>query len=657
MIKKLPYFTALFLIIFTLNLSASVAKDYEVSSPSGNVVIHISVGNNITYSVNYQNKTILNPSAISVNLGSGLVLGENPTVDDMREQSVNKTLHPVIPLKSSEVSDHYNQLTLQFRNNYSVVFRAYDSGAAYRFEIQRKGNIRVYNEQSDFNFAGDYRILFPEEESFHSHYERMYTDTSLSAISSKQFCSLPATLQTPSGVTMTISEAGLYDYPNMFLYGTEGHGLTAAFPKKVLEAKPAENGPDRNQVLSKKADYIAETSGNRPLTWRVLMLAPNAAGILENTLTYNLARSSQIDNTSWINPGKVAWDWWNANNVYDVDFKSGINTDTYKYYVDFAAKYGLPYIILDEGWSNTTNLLDVKPGLDMNELTSYAKQKGVGLILWMVWKPLDKNMEKYMQQFEQWGVKGIKVDFMQRGDQDMVNFYERTARTAAKHHLMVDFHGAYKPSGLQRAYPNVMSFEGVKGMENDKWSKDVTPEHDVKLAFTRMIAGPMDFTPGAMHNATKQNFRAIFTNPMSQGTRVHQVAMYAIYESGLQMLCDSPTHYYEEPETTEFISRFPVTWDETRVLDAQLTDYLVVARRKGDTWYLGAMTDWTPRDLQIDLSFLKNGNYHMDIMQDGVNANRYASDYKKVSKTVSSDSRISFHMAPGGGWAAIIKPE
>ena len=370
--------------------------------------------------------------------------------------------------------------------------------------------------------------------------------------------------------------------------------------------------------------------------------------------TVELAEPCRIEDTSWIKPGKVAWDWWNANNVYGVDFKAGINTETYKYTIDFASRYGIEYVILDEGWSKTDDLLSVNPDINMEALLSRAKEKGVGLILWVVWKTLDDQLDEALDLFEQWGVKGIKVDFMQRDDQWMVNYYWRIAREAARRHLLVDFHGSYKPCGLRRAYPNVLTREGVRGLEHVKWSNHPTPEHNVTLPFIRMLAGPMDYTPGAMINAQEKDFRPIFNRPMSMGTRCNQLAMYVVFESPLQMLADSPSNYLKEDGCMDFLSHVPTVWDETVVLDARVADYVLVARKHGEEWYVGAMTDWTLREMTVDFSFLNEGSYIMDMYRDGVNADRFGNDYERIVRTISRGDRMTIGLAPGGGWAARI---
>ena len=398
------------------------------------------------------------------------------------------------------------------------------------------------------------------------------------------------------------------------------------------------------------------TKGTRTYPWRLLGIAEKDGDLITNQLVWLLAKPSQVQDTSWIKPGKVAWDWWNALNIDGVDFKSGVNTQTYKYFVDFAAKNGLQYIILDEGWYKLGNVLEVVPEVDMTELTAYAKKKNVGIILWVVWKTFADQFDAAFDQFQKWGIQGIKIDFMQRDDQKLINFYYKACREAARRHMLLDFHGGQSQVTMTRTWPNMISGEGVRGMEWSKWSADSEPQHNVTLPFTRMFLGPMDYTPGAMLNATKATFAPIFEHPMAMGTRCHQLAMYVVFESPLQMLSDSPSNYMREPEAMEFLGPVPTVWDETRVLDAKLGGYVLVARRSGRDWYVGAMTNWTGRELEINLSFLPSGTFSMDAYQDGVNADRNASDYKKTRVQISSSQRLKITLAPGGGWAARIHP-
>ena len=581
-------------------------------------------------------------------------LGEDPKVIDARERSYDQTVEPTVRQKFARIRDNYNELRLTMEGGYAVVFRAYNEGAAYRLETSLpEKQVKIYGEEASFNFPANFIVYYPQEDSFFSHNERKYLPQRLHEIAPQFIASLPAVVDVLEGAKVAIAESDLEDYPGLFLRGTGGNGIAATFPPYPLEEKLE---GDRDFRVVKSADYIAITSGTRSFPWRVIGVAEKDGDLLTNQIVYLLEKPSQLQDTSWIKPGKVAWDWWNANNIYGVDFKAGINTQTYKYYIDFAAKYGIPYIILDEGWYKLGNALEVVPEVNIPELTAYGKQKNVGVILWLVWKTLDDQLIPALDQYEKWGIKGIKVDFMQRNDQLLVNYYYKVSRETAKRKMLVDFHGAQKPASMTRTWPNLISTEGVRGMEWSKWSADSEPKHNVTLPFTRMFLGPMDYTPGAMRNATKLTFAPIFGQPMALGTRCQQLAMYVVYESPLQMLSDSPSNYLREPEIMDFLAPVPTEWDETKVLDARIADYVVVARRNGHDWYVGAMTDWTPRDLEIDLSFLPEGSFTMEAYQDGVNADRYASDYKKTTTKVDRTTKLKLQLASGGGWAARIHP-
>lgn len=643
-------------VVFCFAFCAQAAeKSYRLFSPDEKTEVTIRMQHNITFQIQHKGQMMLAVTGIAMQLDQGRVFGDAPVVKNVQQRSVNEEIKPVLPEKRKIIPDVYNELELIFQGNYGLRFRAYDDGVAYRFFSDLPGNIIVHDEKIKLNFSPADSIYFPEEDSFMTHSERLYKYLAVKAVADSQMCCVPAVVAKANGVKLAITEADLLDYPGLYLYGNDksAAALNVKFPPFPLQEKLER---DRDLKVVKAADYIAQTTGRRSFPWRVFAIAETDGDLLRNDIVYRLGSPLALAETDWIKPGKVAWDWWNANNVYGVDFKSGVNTATYKYYIDFASQYGIDYIILDEGWSLPADLFQINHEMDMEEVFAYAKEKKVGIILWMLWNALDKDMDRALDQFAKWGAKGIKVDFMQRDDQKMVNFYERVAKAAAQRRLLVDFHGAYKPTGLRRTYPNVLTREGVRGLEWNKWSSDVTPAHDVTIPFTRMFAGPMDFTPGAMVNATEQNFRDIFSRPMSQGTRCHQLAMYVVYESPLQMLADSPSHYLEQPECMEFLSAVPTVWDETRVLNAAIGEYVTVARRHDDTWYIGAMTNWTPRDFTLDLIFLDDRPYQMTIWRDGINADRYANDYKKESWTISKAETLDIHLAAGGGWAAILQP-
>jgi len=640
------------MLLFLVNVSNSYPKDLKLRSPNQKIEIQLQAKDKLFYSILYNGQQLLAPSPISMTIDDGKILGKNPEISASEIKSVNETLKPVIKVKTATIKNHFNELTIHFKGDYGLIFRAFDDGVAYRWLTKFDKEIKIKNEQATFNFVSDHHIYFPEEESFFTHSERTYPRLLLSEITADRMSCMPALVDMEEGIKVAITEADLEDYPSMYLTGSDDSPtqLVGKFPYYPLEV---EQKNDRDVPVTKRADYLALTNGNRAFPWRVLVMAEKDGDLIESQMVYKLAKQCQLNDTSWIKPGKVAWDWWNWNNIYGVDFQAGSNNETYKYYIDFASIYGIEYVILDEGWYKLGNLLDVVPEINVQELVAYGNQKNVGIILWVIWKTLDDQLEEAFDQFEKWGIKGIKVDFMQRDDQWMVNYYHKIAKEAAKRHLLVDFHGAYKPTGLIRTYPNVLTSEGVRGLENSKWSKDdPSPKHNVTLPFIRMLAGPMDYTPGAVINATKEQFRPIYNRPMSQGTRCHQLAMYVVYESPLQMLCDSPSNYIREPECMEFLAKVPTVWDDTKVLDARVAEYVLIARKDKDEWYVGAMTNWTLRDLTVDLSFLDDGNYTTEIYQDGINADRNAVDYKKVVQTVTNNDKLKIHLAPGGGWTA-----
>lgn len=645
---------ALLVFIFVFVALPSFAKEYKVSSPDGKISMTVNIGTEISWLATLNGKEVIKSTKVALILPEGKVLGDNERVRRVKESQLNTIIKPVVAHKRSEIIDNCNILSLTFNSGFILHFRAYNDGVAYRFETVLKGDITIEGESSDFQFPAGTRAWYPLEESFMSHNERIFIYSSTDTISEKHLASLPTLFQT-DGADVLITESDIEDYPGMWIRGA-GYGKITGTHPAYPEQETLER--DRDLFVTSTKDYIAKTRGTRTFPWRVFIITSSDAELIESDLVYKLAAPNKIENTDWIKPGKVAWDWWNANNIYGVDFKSGVNNDTYKYYIDFASKNGIEYVILDEGWYKIgSTVLESIPEIDIPGLCKYAESKNVGLILWVVWKTFWDDIDEAVALYEKWGVKGVKVDFMQRDDQKIVNFYLEATKKTAAHHLLIDFHGAYKPDGLRRTWPNAMTREGVKGMENNKWSKDITPVHDVTLPFTRMVAGPMDYTPGAMINMDRENFTPQFTRPESQGTRAHQVALYVIYESPLQMLSDSPSNYMKEQETTDFIVQIPVVWDDIKVLDGKVGEYVLLARRSGKDWFVGALTDWNSRDINLDLSFLPEGDYRIDIFKDGINADKYAGDYKHVKTSIKSGDNMKIHLAPGGGWAAKISPK
>lgn len=641
------------ILVIALVASTATAETQTLKSPNGKIAVTVTADDAINYAVSLNSKPVLKPSAISMTIEGKGKLGAEPVLLNVERRTVNQTVKPAVRQKSSEIVENFNEMILRFKGDYGLVFRAYDDGVGYRFVTNISKDITVVAEQVEFNFSPDDMSYFPKEISIISHNERLYEHRQMDSIAPDELCSLPVLVEVKGGPKVLISETDLADYPGLWLNGSGKGTFTGTQAKYVLKEKM--NG-DRNSVVQERADYLARTAGSRSFPWRFMIIAQKDGDLIESQMTFKLSEPSRIKDTSWIKPGKVAWDWYNANNIFGVDFRAGVNTETYKYYIDFASKYGIEYIILDEGWYELGDLTKIADGMDIEELFRYGKEKNVRIIPWVVWKTLDDQLDVAMDMFEKWGAAGLKVDFMQRDDQWMVNYYHRIAKACADRKMLVDFHGCYKPAGLHRTYPNVITREGVKGLENNKWGADITPELNVTMPFIRMAAGPIDFTPGSMVNTQKKHFSPVFNRPMSLGTRCHQLAMYVVYESPLQMLCENPSLYLREPECMEFLSAVPSVWDETKVLDAKVGDYISVARRNGDNWYVGAMTDWDARDMMIDFSFLGKGRFTIDIYKDGINADQYATDFKLTSTTVTSKDKMTVKLAPGGGWAAMISP-
>jgi alpha-glucosidase len=584
------------LVVFLTAPNAAAQSSFDLKSPDKRIEVRIRTAHGIRYDVVLNGKAILEDSSLAINVDHKEFGKDSVKVLHAKNGAHDEVIEPVVKQKFAKIRDNYNEVRIELDGGYAVTFRSYNEGVAYRLETSLpQPEVKIYGEEMNLNFAANDVVYYPQEDGFMSHNERKYLPQRLTEILPAFIASLPAVVDVGQGAKVAVAESDVEEYPGLWLRGTSGPALAATFPPYPLK-EHQDNELDVRVVEA--ADYIAVTKGTRTFPWRVLGIVDHDADLLTNQIVWLLESPSKVADTSWIKPGKVAWDWWAANNVYGVDFKAGINTATYRYYIDFAAKYGVPYIILDAGWYKAGNCLEVVPEINMEELATYAKQKNVRLILWVAWKTLGDQLDAALDQYEKWGVAGVKVDFMQRSDQPMINYYHRVSREAAKHKMLVDFHGDQKPAAMTRTWPNLINTEGVRGMEWDKWSAETDPKHSTTLPFTRMFLGPMDYTPGAMLNASKQNFRAINERPMSMGTRCQQLAMYVIYDAPLQMLSDSPSNYLREPEAMEFLGPVPTVWDETHALSGKISDYVVVARRNGRDWYVGAMTDWTPRELR-----------------------------------------------------------
>ena len=652
-----------------LALTAMAAKTstYTLSSPDGKVTTQITAGSELTFTAAYGGEQLMAPSKIGVLLDNGTAVGTDVKVSSAKTTSVDTRVASPF-YRSDYIADHYNQLTLRIGKDWSVEFRAYNDGVAYRFVTKTKKPFNIVNEIAEFAFTGDAVATVPYVNArtsgkkgdfstqFFNSFENTYTIAKLSELDTDRLAFLPLTVEPVKGKKILFSEAGITDYPGMYLnaQGDKLVGVFAPYPKAWKQG-----GHNELQLLVTESEpYIAKANGPKELPWRIAVVAPDDKTLAATELTYLLAAPSRVADISWIKPGKVAWDWWNGWNIEGVDFEAGINNDTYKAYIDFASEHNIEYVILDEGWAvnKKADLFQVVPEINLEELVEYGKAKNVGLILWAGFYALERDMEHVFKHYSAMGIKGFKVDFFDRDDQIVNEFASRAAAMAADYHMILDLHGFHKGSCMNRTYPNVLNVEGVHGLETMKWSDIDTDQvtYDVQIPFIRQAAGPMDYTQGAMINGTKMNYRRSYYEPMSQGTRCRQLALYMVLDSPFNMLCDAPSNYRKEPACTEFIAQVPTVWDETVILDGKVGEHIVTARRKGNTWYVGGLTNWTPRDYELDLSFLGSGSHTAEIFADGKNAHRRGTDFVRKQQTVSNTDKIKLHMAPGGGFAIKI---
>ena len=625
------------------------ARSYELKSPDGRNVVRIEADGAVHYSLARDGQPVLDACHLTLTV-DGDTWGTDARCRSARREAMEQIVEFPVARRARTMTDMYNKLVLRYKG-YDIEFRAYDEGVAYRFVSQSPDADEVQAEGVQFNLAGNPMTYTQLTDRLQQWFEYNYTERKAADLPADSLI-IPPMLALSGPYKVLFAEADVYHYPGLYLRpGSEGlEGEWAYYPatEKVME-----NG--NKLYADQREDYLTANAGCRTFPWRVTAVYDNEADMLGSELIYLLASEPEPDaDFSWVRPGKVLWDWWNCWNVYGVDFKAGINTDTYKYLIDYAAEHGLEYVLFDEGWSAPFDLLTLSPDVDMEAVCRYAEQQGVGVLLWTKWVNLNRQMTEALDLMARWGVKGIKVDFMDRNDAKMVDFYEHTARETAKRHMLVNFHGSYPPDGMRRRYPNIMTREGVYGLENNKWSTRITPRHDVLLAYIRQFSGPMDYTPGSMLNAHADRFRVVHDEPMSQGTRSHQVAMYVIYDSPLQTLADSPVLYDQNPESRDFIKQIPTVWDETVPLGGRLGEYVALARRSGDKWYIGVMngTD-KPLHLDLDLSFAGDGKKTISCHADGPNAARQAKD-AIVTTSVSDNDTLSIDMAHGGGYAAII---
>ena len=649
-------------ILLLSSFGAFAAKNYDVVSPDGRLKADINVDKNITYSVTLGDKVILEPSAISMTMENGTVWGNDPKVTKCTRKSVDATVASPF-YRADKMAEKYTAATLDFKGGYSIEFRAYNDGIAYRFIGKQKKPLVVRDEEVVYNFPFDATAYVPyakgrKDDPYFNSFENEYAKVKLSEVDKNKIAFLPLVVDLGDNVKVCITESDLEQFPGLYLVAGEGNALKGSHARYPKTQKQGGHN-ELQMVISEREDFIAKTSGNRTFPWRVAVVTDKDKDLAATNLSYLLASPSRVADTSWIKPGKVAWDWWNDWNLTGVDFKTGVNNDTYKKFIDFAAEHNIEYVILDEGWAvnKKADLMQIVPEIDLKELIDYAAKKNVGIVLWAGYYAFDRDLENVCKHYADMGVKGFKVDFMDRDDQEIVDFIHRASKVAAKNNLFLDFHGMYKPAGLNRTYPHVLNFEGVNGLEQMKWS-DISLDqmkYDAMIPFIRQVAGPMDYTPGAMHNATKRSYHANYSEPMSQGTRCHQLALFTVFDSPFTMLCDTPDNYDAEPESRDFIASIPTTWEETRILDGKMGEYIITARKKEGKWYVAGITDWTPREVTVDLSFLGSGSHKATLFKDGVNAARNARDYKKENIQVNANSPLKIQLAPGGGFAMIVE--
>ena len=643
-------------------INSKAQPQLQLFSPDKTIKVSVQPTSQLLYSVLIDDKTIVSNSPIDMQLNNGNSLSNNLKIKSTKTKSINEIIVAQIPVSRKNIPDIYNELVINFTNNFAVIFRVYNDGVAYRILTSFKDSIIVQNETAQFNFSNNAHAWAPiihkrdDADIYHTSFEELYAYTSLDSLSNNDYMFNPVLINTNDSIKVAITESDLDDYPGMFLKGNFAGNLTASFAPYPLAEKIVE-GDYPEMIVSKRAGYIAKTNGTRSFPWRCLLIAKQDKDLPTNDLVYRLASPTTIADASWIHPGKCTDEWIIDVNLFNVPFRSGVNTASYKYYIDFAKRFGFDRIMMDAGWSNTKDLFDINPNINMDTIAAYAKQQGIKISMWTLSMTLNKQLDSALKQFQKWGVDFIMTDFIDRDDQPTVNFYKRIAEACAKAHLMIMFHGAYPPKGFNRTYPNNITREGVLGSEYNAWSSTVTASHNCVIPFTRMLAGPLDYEPGLLDNATAKQFKPIWGKVMSQTTRCQQLAMFVVYDDPLPIFSGNPSQGYLEPKFMELLGSIPSAWDTTIILDAKVGEYIVTARRKNNDWFIASITDSSARDIYIDLSFLDERNYTATICKDGINADRNAMDYAIEEKTLSANNKLQIHLAPAGGFLIKLKKE
>ena len=645
---------SLYIFFLLTTLPAIAQRSYDLYSPDSTLRLTITAIGKLSWHLYTGKELLTQSSTLDLQLNNQKKLSANLTVASHKYSKTNEIITVPIPYRKKTIPDSYNQLELTFKEPFSIQFRMYNDGMAYRIGLRFKDSIIVERENVSFDLNENANVWFAHMDKrqnvdrFHTSFEAIYKKQQLSAIADTMLTYAPATVSLPNGYHLAFSDANLFDYPGMFLErkGNSLQGVFAPYPakEKLME------GEFPQYIVEERANYIAKTKGTRMLPWRAVLVAKRDIELPNNDIIYLLGDKPQFADASWIRYGKGTDEWIIGINLFNVPFKAGINTATYKFYIDFAKRFGFDQVMLDAGWSEVKDLFKINPDIDMNELTAYAKQNNIRLMLWTLCATLDKQLDSALKQFSKWGIASIMTDFMDRDDQKMVNFYHRIAKACADHKISVMFHGAFPPKGFNRTWPNAITQEGVLGAEWNIWSELATPDHNVAIAYTRMLAGPLDYEPGLLLNAQKDQFRPIGKNPMSIGTRCHQLAMFLVYDSPLQIFCGNPSQGLKEPEFMELLGSIPTTWDETKILQGKIGEYIITARRKGNDWYVGSLNNSVAKDISLSFDFLGDGNFKATICKDGLNAHNYASDYELTKKDLQKNGNMDIHLAPGGGF-------
>jgi alpha-glucosidase len=656
--KLISLFVLYFFCVAKINATnITLANDsLYVVSPNGQIIVRINDTDNLKYSVYFNNKLIVSNSTIDLIVkGKESLSLASKAIRSIKRNTVNSIIEVPVSERRKIIQDHYNELTIQFKAPYSIKFRAFDNGIAYQIETKFKDSIFIQNEIADFNFPTTTQGWLPlihkrdDSDLFHTSYEEPYPLSILDSLNENNLAYNPVLLFPNDGPKIAITESDLLDYPGMFLKGSSSNRLIGMFAPYPAEEKTT-NELYPETLVTKRENYIAHVNGSRNYPWRILMIAAEDKDLPNNDLVYQLASPNKVGDVSWVHSGKATDEWIININLFNVPFKPGINTASYKYYIDFAKRFGFDRIMMDAGWSDIKDVFKITPGINMDTLTAYAKEKGIKISMWTAAVTLNNQLDSALNQFNKWGIDFIMTDFIDRDDQKTVQFYERIAKACAQHKIMIMYHGAFAPKGFNRTYPNAITREGVMGSEYNIWSNKVTPSHDLTLPFTRMLAGSFDYEPGFLNNANKTSFRNVEGAPISFGTRCHQLAMFVVYDNPMQIFSGNPSQGYQDIPFMELLGSIPTGWDDTKILAATVSKNIITARRKGNDWYIAGMNDWDEKDQSISFDFLKEGNYAATICEDGINADKYAADYKITTQIVNNKSILKMHSAPGGGF-------